>query len=137
MNQPRTVLIIDDDPDFAAAVTRLLEQSGLRVRTAGNGRDGFDLACRLLPDLILLDVMMAERTEGLFTLQRIRATRALQDVPVIVVSSLYSEVPSFRIDPSAGWLPATLFLPKPVEPERLLNEVGRLLAAAPAGSVAP
>lgn len=131
MNEPRTILIIDDDPDFSAAMAHLLEQAGLRVLTAGDGRQGYDMACALAPDLILLDVMMAERTEGLFTLQRIRGTRALEDVPVVVVSSIYSDVPFFRIDPSAGWLPATLFLPKPVDPERLLAEVGRLLEASP------
>jgi CheY-like chemotaxis protein len=138
MNEPRTVLIIDDDPDFAAAMTHLLEQAGLRVETASDGRHGYDIACALAPDLILLDVMMNERTEGFFTLQRIRAARELKAVPVIVVSSIYSDLPFFRIDPSAGWLPATLFLPKPVDPQRLLAEIGHLLeAAADARSVAP
>jgi CheY-like chemotaxis protein len=125
-------LIIDDDADFSAAVAHLLEQAGLRVERARDGREGYDMACGLTPDLILLDVMMNERTEGFFTLQRIHGTPALKATPVIVISSIYSELPFFRIDPSAGWLPATLFLPKPVAPERLLAEVTRLLAAAPA-----
>jgi CheY-like chemotaxis protein len=131
MSGPRTILIIDDDADFATAVAHLLERAGLGVKTAGNGREGYDMACALAPDLILLDVMMNERTEGFFTLQRIRGTAALKDTPVIVISSIYGELPFFRIDPSAGWLPATLFLPKPVAPERLLAEVTQLLAAAP------
>ena len=136
MNRPHTILIIDDDPDFSAAVTHLLEQAGLAARHACNGREGYDLACALLPDLILLDVMMSERTEGFFTLQRIRGTEALKRTPVIVVSSIYSDVPFFRIDPAAGWLPAALFMPKPVDPRRLLDEVTRLLDAAHAGTVA-
>lgn len=133
MKGSRTILIIDDDPDFSTAVAHLLEQTGFQVRTAGGGREGYDMACALVPDVILLDVMMAERTEGFFILQRIRDTRALEEVPVIVVSSIYSEVPFFRIDPSAGWLPATLFLPKPVDPGRLLAEVAHLLEARGAG----
>lgn len=131
MTEPRTTLIIDDDADFAAATAHLLEQAGFQVKTARDGRQGFDMACALQPDLILLDVMMTERTEGFFALQRIRATEALKHTPVIVMSSIYTDLPFFRIDPAAGWLPATLFLPKPVDPERLLAEVTRLLAAAP------
>lgn len=137
MNAPRTTLIIDDDADFAAAMARLLEQAGFQVKTARDGREGFDMACALRPDIILLDVMMTERTEGLFTLQRIRATDALKNTPVIVMSSIYTDLPFFRIDPAAGWLPATLFLAKPVDPARLLAEVTRLAGtAAEAGSVA-
>lgn len=126
MTRPRTILVIDDDPDFSAAIAALLEQAGFRVETAPDGRQGYDMACALTPDLILLDVMMAERTEGFFTLQRIRGTHALKNTPVIVISSIYTELPFFRIDPSADWLPATLFLPKPIDPERLLAEVNRL-----------
>ena len=133
MNRQRTILVIDDDPDFSAAISALLGQAGFQIETAPDGRQGYDMACALAPDLILLDVMMAERTEGFFTLQRIRGTRALTNTPVIVISSIYTELPFFRIDPSAGWLPATLFLPKPVDPERLLAEVNRVLANAPEG----
>ena len=138
MSEPKTILIIDDDPDFVAAIGHLLETSGHQVRTAPDGRRGYELAQAILPDLILLDVMMTERTEGFFTLERIRRTPALSGIPVIVVSSIYTEYPSFRVSPDAGWLPADLFLAKPADPERLLTEVTRLLSAAPrvAGSVA-
>jgi hypothetical protein len=33
----------------------------------------------------------------------------------------------FRVNPEAGWLPASLFLPKPVDPARLLQELARLI----------
>ena len=138
MNEPSTILIIDDDQDFVTAITHLFEASGHRVRTAPDGRQGYDLALAIGPDLILLDVMMTERTEGFFTLERIRGTPSLKLTPVIVVSSIYAEYPSFRVDPDAGWLPADLFLAKPVDPRRLLTEASRLLSAAPSrsGSVA-
>jgi two-component system alkaline phosphatase synthesis response regulator PhoP len=132
MSDTRTILIIDDDPDFVAAIGHLLETCGYAVRTAPDGRKGFELAQAIVPDLILLDVMMTERTEGFFTLDRIRRTPALKAVPVIVVSSIYTEYPSFRVNPDAGWLPADLFLAKPADPERLVREVTRLLATPPA-----
>jgi two-component system, OmpR family, alkaline phosphatase synthesis response regulator PhoP len=126
-DRPR-VLIIDDDADFAAAISHLLEANGFEVRTAPDGRQGYQLALALSPDLVLLDVMMTERTEGFFTLDRIRSTPAIARTPVIVVSSIYAEYPRFRVDPSAGWLPADLFLAKPVDPARLLQEAARLTA---------
>jgi CheY-like chemotaxis protein len=137
MNDARTILIIDDDPDFVAAVGDLLETCGHRVQSAADGRTGYDLAQAIVPDLILLDVMMTERTEGFFTLERIRRTPTLAKIPVIVVSSIYTEYPSFRVTPDAGWMPADLFLAKPADPERLVAEVARLLSApAVPGSVA-
>ena len=134
ITSPR-VLILDDDADFRRAIGGLLAASGFAVLTASNGREGLDLAKSSQPDLILLDVMMDERTEGFFTLQEIRRVPALRDTPVIVVSSIYTDQPSFRVDPHAGWLPASLFLAKPVDPVRLLEESARLLAPAAAAAV--
>jgi CheY-like chemotaxis protein len=131
MNESKTVLIIDDDPDFLAAVGHLLQTRGHAIRTARDGDEGFDLAMEIEPDLILLDVMMRERTEGFFTLERIRATPALKNTPVIVISSIYTNHPGFRVDPAAGWLPADLFLAKPVEPARLVAEAERLMNERP------
>ena len=126
MSESKSVLIIDDDSDFVRAVQALLESSGYRVRSALNGREGLQLAKTTQPDLILLDVMMSERTEGFFLLQEMRRVPVLSNTPVIVVSSIYSDEPVFRVDPETGWLPANLFLAKPVEPAKLLSEVERL-----------
>jgi len=131
MSEPKSVLIIDDDSDFVRAIQTLLESSGFTVRSASNGRDGIKLAKTIQPDLVLLDVMMSERTEGFFVLQEMRRIPALNQTPVIVLSSIYSEEPVFRVDPGAGWLPANLFLAKPVDPARLLTEATRLTSASP------
>jgi two-component system, OmpR family, alkaline phosphatase synthesis response regulator PhoP len=130
MSEPKTVLIIDDDSDYVRAIQALLESSGYKVRSASNGREGLQLAKTLEPALVLLDVMMSERTEGFFVLQEMRRVPALSKTPVIVVSSIYSDEPSFRVDPEAGWLPANLFLAKPVEPARLLAEAARLTSVS-------
>ena len=99
MSEPNTVLVIDDDPDFVAAIEALLTSSGYRVASASNGRDGLQEAKKLQPDLILLDVMMTERTEGFFTLQELRRVPSLSRTPVIVISSIYSVEPAFRVSP--------------------------------------
>jgi CheY-like chemotaxis protein len=128
--EPKTVLIVDDDRDFITAIDALLQSSGYQVRSAINGREGLRLAKAIRPDLILLDIMMTERTEGFFVLQDIRRVPELKHTPLIVISSIYAEQPIFRVSPEAGWLPADLFLPKPVDPARLLVEVRRLIEAS-------
>jgi len=130
MSEPKKVLIIDDDPDFVSAIETLLESEGFGVQHAVNGREGLQLAKTLQPDLILLDVMMTERTEGFFALQELRRIPTLSRTPVIVISSIYTEEPIFRVSPEAGWLPANLFLAKPVDPARLLEEARRLTTRA-------
>jgi CheY-like chemotaxis protein len=126
MGDMKTVLIIDDDRDYVSAITALLESAGYRAISANNGRDGLQEAKVHKPDVILLDVMMTERTEGFFTLQEFRRIPELSETPVMVISSIYTDQPIFRVSPEAGWLPADVFLPKPVEPGRLLEEVRRL-----------
>lgn len=133
MSEAKTVLIIDDDADFVRALGHLLESAGYVVAAAANGRDGLAQAKTVRPDLILLDVMMQDRTEGFFTLEQIRDVAALRATPVIVISSIYSDHPVFSVRPEAGWLPADLFLPKPVDPARLIAESARLTAPEYAG----
>jgi CheY-like chemotaxis protein len=112
-------------------VRALLVGEGYQVLEEPAGDRGLLTARAAAPHLILLDIMMRERTEGFFVLQEIRRTPSLAGVPVIVSSSLYSEHPFFRVREDAGWMPADLFLPKPLRPQQLLEEVARLLARVP------
>jgi two-component system, OmpR family, alkaline phosphatase synthesis response regulator PhoP len=126
MNDSKTVLIIDDDSDFVRAIRSLLESAGYGVLSAVTGSDGLQQARTLQPDLVLLDVMLSERTEGFFILQEMRRFPDLSKTPVILVSSIYSDEPVFNVHPEAKWIPANLFMAKPLDPARLLAEIKRL-----------
>ena len=54
------ILIIDDDPDIITSVRMTLESVGHQVNDAGNGDEGVQKIKTDLPDLIILDVMMAQ-----------------------------------------------------------------------------
>ena len=57
--KPRTILIVEDDPDILFAMSMLLEGEGYIIQKAGNGALAMDLLDEHgLPDLILLDMMM-------------------------------------------------------------------------------
>ncbi len=127
MSEAKTILIVDDDPDFVSSIKEIVESAGYRALTAYDGKEGFTVASAQHPDLILLDVMMSERTEGFKVLQQIRETKAIESTPVILISSIYTDLPAFKVMPEAGQQAADLFLPKPVDPANLLKEVARLL----------
>ncbi len=129
------ILVIDDDQDFVQALVALLEREGHTVLTAHNGRDGVLSAQRERPDLILLDVMMDERTEGFFVAQELRRIPGLTDVPIFVVSSVYTEQPSLKVEPDRAWLGHDAFYRKPIDPNALLADIRAAIAARPGAAV--
>jgi CheY-like chemotaxis protein len=115
--------MVDDDRDFSEAVTSFLEANGLKVFRANDGKEGVKLAKMERPDLILMDIMMGERTEGFFTIQEIRRDPALKDVPIFVLSSFCTRLPDFEIPSSGGWLAHDMFLAKPVDMVQLMENI--------------
>jgi DNA-binding response OmpR family regulator len=132
------ILVVDDDRDFVEAVRTLLTHAGYEVLSAYDGRSGVARAREARPDLILVDIMMDERTEGFFTVQALRQAPELVGTPIVVVSALYDRVPEFQIPPDPLWLGHDVFLAKPVAPEELLARVRQALdARAAAGAAGP
>jgi DNA-binding response OmpR family regulator len=121
----RRILIVDDDADLTAGLAFFLEQHGYTVLVAQDGREGLRLARMEPPHLIIMDIMMNERTEGLFTIQEIRHTPELKDLPVFVLSALYEQTPDFRIAPDAGWMAHDELFHKPVDMAQLLERIRR------------
>jgi two-component system alkaline phosphatase synthesis response regulator PhoP len=122
------ILIIDDDHDFVQALDALLGAHGYQVLHAHDGRDGVLRARRERPDLILVDVMMGERTEGFFVVQELRRVPELRDVPVFVVSAVYDVTPEFDVSPSRDWLAHDAFYRKPIDSNALLDGIRAALA---------
>ena len=81
------ILVIDDDRDQQILITRFLHRAGFRVQVAGSGRMGLDLARKLRPRAILLDVMMPG-IDGWSVLSELKATPDLSDTPVVMVTSV-------------------------------------------------
>lgn len=119
----RKILIVEDDPDYLEAVSFFLEQSGYTVLQAKDGNEGLKLALMERPDLIIMDVMMGERTEGFFTVQQMRRTEELKETPIFILSALYSKVPDFRIAPEGAWAAYDEFFSKPVAMPFLLGKI--------------
>jgi len=130
MTPQKRILIVDDDRDYLEAVSCFLEANRFTVLKARSGEEAMRLAKMERPDLILMDIMMNERTEGFFAIQEIRRDPALQHVPVFVVSSFCTRLPDFQIPSSGGWLAHDMFFAKPVDTARLLEKIRQQLDKA-------
>ncbi len=81
-----TLVIIEDDQTAASYYATLFEGNGYHVEVANDGVSGVDLATRVQPQVILLDVMMP-RQNGILVLQTLRASDETRNTPVVVMSN--------------------------------------------------
>jgi two-component system, OmpR family, alkaline phosphatase synthesis response regulator PhoP len=120
------ILLVDDDVDFVAINTLLLEQQGYAVATAHNGEDCLQQAECQRPDLIILDMMLSHAEEGFAISRDLRNSELTRHIPILMISAVNARMP-FKLQPDYTWLPVDGFLEKPVEPQQLLKEVTQIL----------
>ena len=81
------ILAVDDDPQNLSLIKDILASDRCEIFTAINGREGYDKAVELEPDLVLLDVMMPEM-DGYELCHRLKADEQTQLIPVIMITAL-------------------------------------------------
>jgi CheY-like chemotaxis protein len=123
--KPR-ILLIEDNPQNRYLTTFLLEQHGYEVLHAETGPVGVELATRLLPDLILLDVQLPGM-DGYAVAQALKSDPRLHAIPIVAVTS-YALAGDREKCLAAG---AEGYVEKPINPETFVGEVERFLTVAP------
>ena len=88
-----SILLIEDNRDYAATLRANLEREGYDVSVAANGVEGLDLAKRTAPDLIILDLMLPAMN-GFTVLQRLRDEG--REAPVLIMTALGTEEEKLR-----------------------------------------
>lgn len=125
-----TILIIDDDPDFVAVTTVILETKQYNVRFAHNPEDGYAELEKEIPDAIILDVMMGKGADGFIFARKIRKDARFDKMPILMMTSMREQTgfdfPGERIHDK--FLPVDDYVEKGVEPEVLLEKIEQLLA---------
>jgi len=122
------VLIVDDDPDFVEIMRLILASAGYEIETASSGDQALRLMSESLPDVVLLDVMMAGVLDGVHVAHAINDDPVLSQVPVIMISSITSSSMADAF-PTDEYLPIDVWISKPVQPEDLLKKVARVTNA--------
>ena len=89
-NESPLILIIEDDGDLRRILELQIKKLGYRVEQAANGREGFERAKQLEPDLLLLDLMMPEM-DGFQVLKRVKCISALAETPVIILTASHDD----------------------------------------------
>lgn len=84
-SQRETILVVEDDSDLRRFIVTILEPY-YNVLDAANGKAGYDVALRDLPDFILSDIMMPE-LDGVGLLQKIRSTAETSHIPFILLTA--------------------------------------------------
>ncbi|HOT90896.1 MAG TPA: response regulator [Anaerolineae bacterium] len=120
----KTVLIVDDDPDIVLANRLVLESAGYAVEEAASGEECLAKMRAHLPDLVLMDVMMANPLDGYHTTQQISDDPQLRRVPILMVSSITTSQYAAAF-PTDQFLDIREFISKPVEPEVLLTKINQ------------
>ncbi|TVP73835.1 MAG: response regulator [Gemmatimonadales bacterium] len=118
----RTVLVVDDEQDARTLLRSALEDLGATVLEATNGLEGLEVARRVEPHLITLDLMMPGM-DGSEFMRRLRRDPQLMDTPVVVVSMLAGE-------DGHRFVGAADVLSKPVEASDLEGVVSRLVGTS-------
>lgn len=84
-NTKETILIVEDDPDLRHFIITILKPY-YEVLEAANGKEGFELAAKEIPDFIISDIMMPE-LDGVGLLQKIRSTSEISHIPIILLTA--------------------------------------------------
>jgi CheY-like chemotaxis protein len=117
MFRDKKVLIADDDMRSVFALSKLLEEKGIQVLKAENGRKALDLLdTHSDVDLILLDMMMPDM-DGYETMQRLRSSEDMRNIPIIALTAKAMKKDRERCIQSG----ASDYLAKPVDMGRLLS----------------
>ncbi|HTS86012.1 MAG TPA: response regulator, partial [Usitatibacter sp.] len=111
----KTMLIVDDDIRNIFALSSVLEDYGMRIVSADNGRDAISEAQKTDFDVVLMDIMMPE-LDGLDTTRGIRKIPQCRDVPIVAVTAKAMKGDRERCIEAGAWD----YLSKPVDREQLL-----------------
>ncbi|MCX5698005.1 MAG: response regulator [Candidatus Omnitrophica bacterium] len=124
----RTILLIEDNEQNLCLATFLLEQNGFKVIPARSGPEGIELAGRIQPALIILDIQLPQM-DGYAVARELRQNPTLKDVPIVAVTS-YVMVGDRERALEAG---CNGYIEKPINPDTFISQIEKYLKAQPAG----
>ena len=112
------VLIVEDNKAIAKLMEGYLQDAGYVVEVAGDGEQALSEVASFKPDIITLNLFIPKK-DGWLVLQSLRESPETKGIPVIIVSS-------FEEGRDALKLGASAFVLKPIDRQKLLNEIHKI-----------
>lgn len=122
MDEKKTIMVVDDNPDIVTIVKTILEGRGYLVLCAYSGLEVFTLLEEKKPDLIVLDIMLPQM-DGLEVLTKLKGSPDTASIPVILLTAKvqYEDV-------LGGYkLGADYYITKPFTSTQLINGINLLM----------
>ena len=116
-------LVVDDNIETVDILKLILEKAGYEVHWAYDGQKGLELAKKILPDIILLDIMMPVM-DGCTMFKHLKEDIPTQNIPVIIITARSGMAPMF--DAGIG-VPVQGYLVKPFERKVLIQAIENAL----------
>ena len=122
------ILICDDEPHIALAVSMKFRNAGFEVLSARNGQEAWELILKSPPHLLITDCTMP-RMDGLELCRRIRMLPGVHDLPIYLLTARGLELDPFMVNEE---LRVSKVILKPFSPRELFLSVQETLKPAPA-----
>jgi len=121
-NAKQKILIVDDEPDILELIEYNLKKEGYLVYTATNGQEAVAEAKKVLPELIVLDIMMP-KMDGIEACRVMRTMPEFKNTFMVFLtarSEEYSEIAGFNVG-------ADDYIAKPIKPRALVSRINAIL----------
>jgi two-component system, OmpR family, alkaline phosphatase synthesis response regulator PhoP len=121
----KTVLLVDDDEDMLAQLRIAIEREYI-VEVAYSGEEALNKLTENHFSCIVMDVMMKTLSDGLDTAKIIKENPATKTIPIIMVTGVNQHF-DYRSQIDGDFFPKDKWFSKPVDPNRLLEEINKLV----------
>lgn len=122
MPAAKKILLIEDEPEFRAALKMRLEANGYEVVEAEDGVAGLDLARSRSPDLIVLDIMLP-KMDGYKVARLLKFDEKYRNIPIVMLSARSQQTDRVTGLAAGG----DAYMTKPYKSQELLDTIAKLL----------
>lgn len=123
IEKQKLVILAEDDRTIARLIIFKLEKEGFKVIHFLNGESVVDTVSKILPDIVILDVMMPIQ-DGISILKEIKASPKTKHIPVVILSAKGQEKDIIK----GMEIGASDYISKPFSPSELIVRIKRILS---------